>query len=145
MHDQRAIQRSARRNTEVCGELGDRANPLDRNDVSAVRVAARTDFRRDAAHLERMRVDMLVGDETADARDPHQYSLVAQFAQGPVGRHPRDAEGPDNVIFRRHARRGGPFARTDVVENMAFDLQIQGLDRCSGFAHGRQVKLYRQL
>src|SRR6202046_4686099 len=127
VHDQRAIQLTAGRNTKILREVCDGAYSFQRNDLGAVHVAALADLIGDAAYFQRMRACVAVGDEASDPSNTHQYAFVAQLAQRAVGRHPRYAKGSDQVVFGGHPSGRTPLAGTDVVENMTLDLQVKGL------------------
>src|ERR1700733_14646605 len=110
VHDDRAVQLAAGCDAEILREICDGANALEGHDFGAVHMAPAADLVGDAADFERMRVCLPVGDEAADSGDAHQNAFVAQFAQGPIGRHARHAEGFYDVVFGRYPRRGSPLA-----------------------------------
>ncbi len=124
--EERVVERRAGPRREALGELATRGHALQRHHLQAVLVAAGADLVGDVAHLERVGMHALLGDEGADACDPHQHPVLGQLAQGAVGGHARDRQGAGELVLGRHALPGAQRPGRDAVEHEVLDLLVAG-------------------
>ena len=126
MRQERVIERGSRLHPAALGQLTRGAHRLERHHSRAVVVATGADLVGDVAHFQGMGVHALLGDEGADARDPHQYAVGGELALRPVCGHARDGEGTGELVLRGHALPGTQGAAGDLLEDEMLYLQVAG-------------------
>ena len=85
---------------------------------------AGADLIGDVAHLERMGVHALLGDEGADAGDAHQHAFRGEFLQRPVRGHARHRERAHQLVLRGHPLARAQRAGGDALEHVVLHLAV---------------------
>src|SRR5688572_18828276 len=89
------------------------------------------------ANLHEARMTGSLLDKCSKASNTIQISVLHQFTKCAVGRHPRDTELRNKLVFRRYAAAGRPVARAHMRQDMIFKLTVKakGASCCAEMFH----------